>query len=95
MLLLIWGAYARRTGAVFNIAAVAILIAAAAAAANGPLGRAFAGGLVADGMAVFAKVTIYRPARSPSRSATAGSASAAWRASSSRCWSCWRRLAWA
>src|SRR5262245_53613322 len=59
MLLLIWGAYARRTGAIFNTAAVAVLIAAAVAAANGPLGRVFAGGLVADGMAVFAKVTIY------------------------------------
>ncbi len=59
MLLLVWGAYAKKTGAIFNAAAIAVLAGAGVAAAVGELGRAFAGGLVADPMAVFAKVTIY------------------------------------
>ncbi|HVN00580.1 MAG TPA: NADH-quinone oxidoreductase subunit NuoN [Caulobacteraceae bacterium] len=59
MLLLIWGAYARRTGPVFNLAAVAALAVAAYAAATGPAGRAFGGALIADDWAGFAKVAIF------------------------------------
>ena len=59
LLLLVWGAFQPRAGAVFTIAAVGALVAAAVAAATGPLGRAFAGGLVADQASVFAKVAIY------------------------------------
>jgi NADH-quinone oxidoreductase subunit N len=57
--LLVWGAFQGRASALFIIASVTALAAAAAAAAWGPLGRAFAGGLIADGGAVFAKVVIY------------------------------------
>ncbi|HEY1752730.1 MAG TPA: NADH-quinone oxidoreductase subunit NuoN [Caulobacteraceae bacterium] len=59
MALLIWGAYARRTGALFIHAAVLALLAAAVAAAVGPVGRAFGGGLIADDWASFAKVAIF------------------------------------
>jgi NADH-quinone oxidoreductase subunit N len=59
MLLLLWGAYARRTGPVFNHAAVLALVAAAVAAAIGPAGRAFGEGLVADDWAGFSKVVIF------------------------------------
>jgi NADH-quinone oxidoreductase subunit N len=59
LLLLVWGAFQPRAGAIFTYAAVAALAAAAAVAATGPLGRAFAGGLVVDPAAVFAKVAIY------------------------------------
>jgi NADH-quinone oxidoreductase subunit N len=57
--LLIWGAYARKTGPVFTHAAVLALIAAAVAAATGPSGRAFGGALIADNWAGFAKVAIF------------------------------------
>ncbi|HEY5107777.1 MAG TPA: NADH-quinone oxidoreductase subunit NuoN [Caulobacteraceae bacterium] len=57
--LLAWGAFAGRASALFIVAAVTALAAAALAAATGPLGRAFAGGLIADPAAVFAKVAIY------------------------------------
>ena len=59
LVLLIWGAFQGKPSALFTIAALAALAAAAVAAAVGPLGRAFAGGLVADPIAVFAKVVIY------------------------------------
>jgi NADH-quinone oxidoreductase subunit N len=59
MLLLIWGAYAKRTGPAFNLAAVVALAIAAYAAATGPGGRAFGGALIADDWAGFSKVTIY------------------------------------
>ena len=45
LLLLVWGAYASKTGAVFNLAAVVVLAAAAFAAATGEGGRAFNGAL--------------------------------------------------
>ena len=59
LVLLLWGAFQGRIGAPFILASMAALAAAAAAAALGPLGRAFAGGLIADQGAVFAKVFIY------------------------------------
>src|SRR5262245_7970732 len=59
MVLLVWGAYQARTGGLLSFAAVASLAGAAVVAAVGPLGRAFAGGLVVDSLAVFAKVAIY------------------------------------
>ena len=59
MLLLVWGAYARRTGPVFNLVAVVALAIAAYAAATGPGGRAFGGALIADDWAGFSKVAIY------------------------------------
>jgi NADH-quinone oxidoreductase subunit N len=57
--LLVWGAFARKTGPVFILAAVAALAAAAFAAATGQAGRAFGGALIADDGAGFAKVAIY------------------------------------
>jgi NADH-quinone oxidoreductase subunit N len=59
LVLIVWGAYARRTGALFNHAAVLALIAAAVAAAIGPAGDAFGAGLVADDWAGFSKVVIF------------------------------------
>ncbi len=56
--LLIWGAYLKRSTPLLNMAAVGALIVAAIAAATGPLGRAFSGGLIVDSGAVFAKVVI-------------------------------------
>ena len=57
--LLTWGAFRGRAGGLFTIAAVAALAAAAVAACVGPLGRAFADGLIVDQGAVFATVVIY------------------------------------
>jgi NADH-quinone oxidoreductase subunit N len=57
--LLLWGAYARRTGPVFTLAAVLALAGAAVAAALGPSGSAFGGALVADNWAGFSKVAIF------------------------------------
>ncbi len=57
--LLVWGAFAGRATMLFNLAAMSALGLAAAAACVGPLGRAFAGGLIADEGAVFTKVVIY------------------------------------
>lgn len=59
LLMLVWGAFQSRLPAVFVPAAMAALVAAAIAAAIGPLGRAFSGGLIVDAGAVFAKVVIY------------------------------------
>jgi len=59
LVLLVWGAFAGKGGALFNLAAVAALVAAAVAAAFGPFGQAFAGGFVSDNLAAFAKVFIY------------------------------------
>ena len=59
LLLIVWGAYARRTGALFNHAAVLALIVAAVAAAIGPAGHAFGEGLLADDWAGFSKVVIF------------------------------------
>jgi len=59
MLLLIVGAFRPRAGDVLMIAAIAALAAAGWAAAVGPFGRGFSGGLVSDPASVFAKVAIY------------------------------------
>src|SRR3984957_855903 len=59
LVLLIWGAYARKTGPVFILAAILALAVAAFAAATGQGGRAFNGALIADDGAGFAKVAIY------------------------------------
>jgi len=59
LVLLLWGAYQKKTGPVFTFAAVLALAAAAVAAAIGPLGRAFNGALIADQWAAFAKVAIF------------------------------------
>jgi NADH-quinone oxidoreductase subunit N len=59
MLLLIWGAFQPKAGVVFTLAAMAALAAAAWAAATGPLGRGFSGGMVADQASAFSKVAIY------------------------------------
>jgi NADH-quinone oxidoreductase subunit N len=59
LVLLVWGAYARKTGPVFIHAAVLALFAAAIAAAIGPQGRAFGGALIEDNWAAFSKVAIF------------------------------------
>ena len=59
LLLLLWGAFARRAGPVFIAASMGALLAATAAAILGPHGRAFNGGLIADTGAAFSKVVIY------------------------------------
>jgi len=59
LILLVVGAFRGKGGVVFNGLAVLTLAAAAVAAAIGPQGRGFAGGLVADNLAAFAKVAIY------------------------------------
>ena len=59
MALLVWGAFARKTGPVFVLAAVVALAAAAFAAATGQSGRAFGGALIADNWAGFSKVAIF------------------------------------
>ncbi|MFI4973177.1 MAG: NADH-quinone oxidoreductase subunit NuoN [Caulobacterales bacterium] len=59
LVLLVWGAFHQRAGALFTLAAVGALAAAGVAAAMGPTGRAFAGGLIADDGAAFAKVVIF------------------------------------
>jgi len=57
--LLVWGAFQGRSSTLFNIVSVLALVAAAVAAAMAPQGRAFADGLVSDGLSSFAKVAIY------------------------------------
>ncbi|HWA63668.1 MAG TPA: NADH-quinone oxidoreductase subunit NuoN [Caulobacteraceae bacterium] len=59
MALLVLGAFAPRQTTAWSIGGILVLLAAAVFAAEGPSGRAFAGGLVADPLAVFAKVAIY------------------------------------
>jgi NADH-quinone oxidoreductase subunit N len=59
LVLLVFGAFAPKAGNVLVGAAVAALVAAAWAAATGPHGRAFSGGLVVDAASAFAKVAIY------------------------------------
>ncbi|MDP3659383.1 NADH-quinone oxidoreductase subunit NuoN [Phenylobacterium sp.] len=59
LILLVWGAFQPQAGAIFTLAAIGALVAAGVAAATGPLGRGFAGGLIADQASVFAKVAIY------------------------------------
>src|SRR4051812_33229727 len=57
--LLVWGAFAPKTQTAIGWAAVLVLLGAAVVAATQPLGSAFAGGLVFDQGAAFAKVAIY------------------------------------
>jgi NADH-quinone oxidoreductase subunit N len=59
LLLLVWGAFAPKATAAVSVAGVVTLVVAAVAAATGPLGRAFGGGLISDQAAVFAQVAIY------------------------------------
>ncbi|WP_269513576.1 NADH-quinone oxidoreductase subunit NuoN [Brevundimonas subvibrioides] len=60
LVLLLLGAFIGETSArLVSILSVALLIAAAAVAATGPLGTAFNGAYVADPLAVYAKVAIY------------------------------------
>ncbi len=59
MILLAWGAFAKKTGPVFVLAAVVGLAAAAFTAATGQEGRAFGGALIADNWAGFSKVAIF------------------------------------
>ncbi|HEX3887252.1 MAG TPA: NADH-quinone oxidoreductase subunit NuoN [Phenylobacterium sp.] len=57
--LLVWGAFAPKTSALVGWASVLVLLGAAVAAAVQPFGSGFAGGLVFDAGAAFAKVAIY------------------------------------
>jgi NADH-quinone oxidoreductase subunit N len=59
MLLLVFGAFAPKQTTLVAAGGVLALVAAAIAAATGPLGVAFGGGLMSDGASVFAKVAIY------------------------------------
>jgi NADH-quinone oxidoreductase subunit N len=59
LVLLIWGAFAPKASAAIGWAAVLLLIAALVASAVQPFGTAFAGGIVFDAGAAFAKVAIY------------------------------------
>jgi len=59
MLLLVWGAFAPKMTFAVGAAAVGLLVVAAVAAATGPLGRGFAGGMISDDASAFAKVAIY------------------------------------
>ena len=59
LVLLVWGAFQGKTGALFTFAAVLALAAAAVAAALSPVGRAFGGALISDAGASFAKVAIF------------------------------------
>jgi NADH-quinone oxidoreductase subunit N len=59
LLLLVWGAFAPRATVAVSAAGVVALLGAAVAAATGPLGRAFGGGLINDPASVFSQVAIY------------------------------------
>ena len=60
LVLLVLGAFiGEKSAKLISILSVALLIAATAVAANGPLGAAFNGAYVADPLAVYAKVVIY------------------------------------
>jgi len=60
LVLLVLGAFiGEKSARLISILSVALLIAASAVAATGPLGAAFHGALVADPLAVYAKVVIY------------------------------------
>ena len=59
LLLLVWGAFAPRATTAVAGAAVVVLLGAAFAAATGPMGQAFGGGLISDQAAAFAQVAIY------------------------------------
>ncbi|MGH6909893.1 MAG: proton-conducting transporter membrane subunit, partial [Phenylobacterium sp.] len=57
--LLVWGAFAPKMTFAVGTTAIGVLIVAAVAAAHGPLGRGFAGGMISDDASAFAKVAIY------------------------------------
>jgi NADH-quinone oxidoreductase subunit N len=57
--LLVWGAFSPRMTTALSAAAIVALLGAAFASATGPFGRGFAGGLISDEAATFAKVAIY------------------------------------
>ena len=59
LVLLVAGAFRGKVGAIFTLAAVAALVAAAATAVLGPHGHAFGGVYAADAAATYAKVAIY------------------------------------
>ncbi len=59
LVLLVGGAFAPKATKAVGGLAVLTLIGAAVAAANGPLGEGFAGGMISDQASVFAKVAIY------------------------------------
>ncbi len=59
LVLLLWGAFAGRTGPLFTLAAMAALVAAAVAGCLIPAGRIFGESLIADKAAAFSKVAIY------------------------------------
>jgi len=59
MLMLVVGAYAPKAGRLVGWAGVAILAVAGYAAATGPFGKGFAGGLVSDAASAFAQVAIF------------------------------------
>ena len=63
LVLLVLGAFmGEKSAKLISILSVALLIAASAVAANGPLGAVFNGAYVADPLAVYAKVLIYMSA---------------------------------
>src|ERR1700722_14749120 len=59
LILLAWGAFAKKTGSVFTLATIVALAGASFAAATRQGGRAFGGALIADDWAGFVKVAIY------------------------------------
>ena len=60
LVLLLLGAFiGEKSARLISILSVALLVAAAAVAATGPLGQAFNGAYVADPLAIYAKVAIY------------------------------------
>lgn len=60
LVLLVLGAFlGEKSARLISILSVALLVAASAIVANGPLGAAFHGAYVADPLAVYAKVVIY------------------------------------
>ena len=57
--LLVIGAFAPRATTALMLASIAALLVAAWAAAVGPIGRGFSGGMISDNASAFAKVAIY------------------------------------
>ena len=59
LVLLVGGAFAPKASRLVGWAGVAVLLGAAVQAATGPLGRGFAGGIIADEASAFAQVAIF------------------------------------
>ena len=59
LVLLVFGAFAPRATTALTLAAMGALALAAWAAAVGPIGRGFSGGMISDQVSAFAKVAIY------------------------------------